>query len=146
MSQSITDKYKELTTAAAVNGVTNLQVREQEGVLYIDGEAPDGATKDMLWSLYDRADPNFLSGDLVMNVNVAATAPVTQAKVTTEHSNLNIRKGPGTDQPVIGKAAHHEIVTVVSQTSEQWWLVRTKDGEEGYCYAQYLTPEPAPDS
>jgi uncharacterized protein YgiM (DUF1202 family) len=145
MSMSLQDKYQELTTAATISGVANLQVREQDGVMYIDGEAPNGAIKDMLWSVYDKIDPNFLSGDLVMNVNVAATAPVTHAKVTTEHSNLNIRKGPGTDQPIVGKAAHHEIVTVVSQSSEQWWLIRTKDGEEGYCYAQYLTPETVPE-
>lgn len=138
---ALQDKYQELVTTATSAGVSDLQVREQEGVLYIDGVAPDGATKDMLWTLYDKLDPNFLSGDLVMNINVAASAPVTRAKVTTERSNLNIRKGPGTDQPIVGKAAHHEVVTVVSQSSDLWWLVRTKDGEEGYAYAQYLTPE-----
>ncbi|MEO5945594.1 MAG: SH3 domain-containing protein [Chitinophagaceae bacterium] len=135
------NKYNDLVTAAKESSVTNLQVREQEGILYIDGEAPTGAVKDMLWSVYDKIDPNFLTGDLVMNINVNANAPVTKAKVTTERTNLNIRKGPGTDQPIVGKAGHHEIVTVVSQTSEQWWLIRTKDNEEGYAYAQYLTPE-----
>lgn len=137
----VQNKYQELINAATVSGVSNFSVREQDGVLYLDGEAPTGAVKDMLWGVYDKIDPNFISGDLVMNINVAATAPVTTAKVTTERSNLNIRKGPGTDQPIVGKAAHHEIVTVVSQTSEQWWLIRTKDNEEGYAYAQYLTPE-----
>ncbi len=137
----VQDKYQGLINAATISGVADLQVREENGVLYIDGQAPTGAVKDMLWSEYDKLDPNFLSGDLVMNINVASTAPVTKAKVTTEKSNLNIRKGPGTDQPIVGKAAHHEIVTVVSQTSEQWWLIRTKDNEEGYAYAQYLTPE-----
>ena len=140
-SIALQDKYRELTNAATVAGVANLQVREEEGVLYLDGEAPNGAIKDMLWGVYDKIDPNFLAGDLVMNVNVASNAPVTKAKVTTEKSNLNIRKGPGTDQPVVGKAAHHEVITVISQTSDQWWLVRTNDGEEGYAYAQYLTPE-----
>lgn len=135
------DKYQEIITAATVGGVANLQVREQDGVLYIDGEAPNGAVKDMLWSVYDKIDPNYLTGDLVMNVNVIQTAPVTKAKVTTEKSNLNIRKGPGTDQPVVGKAAHHEIVTVISQSNELWWLIRSVDGEEGYAYAKYLTPE-----
>lgn len=138
---ALQDKYQELVAAATVGGVTDLQVREQDGVLYIDGSAPNGAVKDMLWSVYDKIDPNYLSGDLVMNVNVIQTAPVTKAKVTTEHSNLNIRKGPGTDQPIVGKAAHHEIITVVSQSNELWWLVRTDDGEEGYAYAKYLTPE-----
>ncbi len=138
---ALQDKYKELTNAAATAGVGNLQVREQDGVLYIDGEAPSGAVKDQLWDIYNRIDPNFLAGDVVMNVNVAAAAPGSRAKVTTERSNLNIRKGPGTDQPIVGKAAHHEIVTLVSRTNDQWWLVRTDNGEEGYAYAQYLTPE-----
>jgi hypothetical protein len=138
---ALQNKYKQLTDAAASAGVRDLQVREQDGVLYIDGEAPNGAVKDQLWDVYNRLDPNFLSGDVVMNVNVAAAAAGSKAKVTTERSNLNIRKGPGTDQPIVGKAAHHEIVTLVSKTNDQWWLVRTKDGEEGYAYAQYLTPE-----
>ncbi|HEX4875849.1 MAG TPA: SH3 domain-containing protein [Chitinophagaceae bacterium] len=135
------EKYNELITAATIAGVANLQVREQDGVMYIDGEAPNGAIKDMLWGVYDKLDPNFLSGDLVMNINVISTAPVTKARVTTEKSNLNIRKGPGTDQPIVGKAAHDEIVTVISQTNDSWWLIKSVDGEEGYAYSQYLTPE-----
>jgi uncharacterized protein YgiM (DUF1202 family) len=135
------DKYKELTNAASSAGVNNLQVREQDGVLYIDGVAPNGTVKDQLWNIYNKLDPNFLSGDVVMNVNVSPAVPGSRAKVTTEKTNLNIRKGPGTDQPIVGKAAHHEIVTLVSKTNDQWWLVRTNDGEEGYAYAQYLTPE-----
>ena len=138
---ALQEKYKELTDAAKNSGVGNLQVREQDGVLYIDGEAPNGSVKDQLWSIYNKIDPNFLAGDVVMNVNVTAAAPGTKAKVTTERSNLNIRKGPGTDQPTIGKAGHNEMVTLVSRTNDQWWLIRTDKGEEGYAYAQYLTPE-----
>ena len=140
---ALQSKYKELTDAATASGVSNLQVREQDGVLYIDGIAPNGKVKDQLWGIYDKIDPNFLSGDVVMNVKVSDAVPGSKAKVTTEKSNLNIRKGPGTDQPIVGKAAHHEIVTLVSKTNDQWWLVRTKNGEEGYAYAQYLTPEGA---
>lgn len=137
----LSDKYKELTDAANASGIINLQVREQDGVLYIDGEAPNGTVKDQLWEVYNRLDPNFLSGDVVMNVNVSPAAEGSQVKVITQKSNLNIRKGPGTDQPIVGKAAHHEIITLVSRTNDQWWLVRTKDGEEGYAYAEYLSPE-----
>ncbi|HOY42082.1 MAG TPA: SH3 domain-containing protein [Chitinophagales bacterium] len=133
-------KYKEIIDTAGVSGVSDLQVREQDNVLYIDGTAPSGAVKDQLWAVYDKIDPNFVSGDLVLNVNVDVAATVTKVKVVTQSSNLNIRKGPGTDQPIVGKAAHHEIITLVSQSSEQWWLVRTDDGEEGYSYARYLEP------
>ena len=138
---ALQDKYKELTDAATAAGISDLQVREQDNVLYIDGTAPSGAVKDQLWNIYDKIDPNFLAGDLVLNVNVNVAADVSKVKVTTESSNLNIRKGPGTDQPIVGKAAHGEIITLVSQSNAQWWLVRTDDNEEGYAYAQYLTPE-----
>ncbi|MEP7231459.1 MAG: SH3 domain-containing protein [Ginsengibacter sp.] len=137
---SLQDKYKQLIDAANAGGVSNLQVAEQDNVLHIEGSAPDGATKDKLWDIYNQIDPDFRAGDLIMNVNVAASAG-TKAKVTTETSNLNIRKGPGTDQPIVGKAAHNEIVTLISKTNDQWWLIKTDDGEEGYAYAQYLSPQ-----
>ena len=138
---ALQDKYKALTDAATAVGISDLAVREQDGVLYIDGTAPDGATKDHLWDVYNQIDPDFKGGDLVLNVNVAVDAAVTQAKVITESSNLNIRKGPGTDQPIVGKAAHGEIITLVNRSNDLWWLVRTNDGEEGYCYAKYLEPQ-----
>ena len=55
-------------------------------------------------------------------------------------SNLNIRKGPGTDQPIIGKAAHNSIVTLLSKYNSEWALVRSDKNEEGYCSLKYLTP------
>jgi len=137
---ALQDKYKKLTDAATAGGITDLKVREQDAILYIDGTAPSGAVKDQLWNIYDSIDPNFTAGDLVLNVQVDVAATVTKVKVTTESSNLNIRKGPGTDQPIVGKAAHGEVITLVSQSSDQWWLVRTDDGEEGYAYRQYLSP------
>ena len=137
---ALQDKYKELIDAANAAGVADLQVREQDNVLYVDGTAPSGAAKDQLWAVYDKIDPNFVSGDLVLNINVSVDATVTKVKVITENSNLNIRKGPGTDQPIVGKAAKGEVITLVSQSNEQWWLVRTDDGEEGYSYARYLEP------
>lgn len=135
---TLQDKYKALTDAATAAGISDLAVRDQDGILYIDGTAADGATKDHLWEVYNQIDPNFASGDLVLNVNVHVDAAVTHAKVITQSSNLNIRKGPGTDQPIVGKAAHDEIITLVNRSNDLWWLVRTKDGEEGYCYAKYL--------
>ncbi len=137
---ALQEKYKQLTDAATTAGVSDLQVREQDGVLYIDGTAPNGTVKDQLWDLYGKIDPNFLAGDVVMNVKVAMDANVTKAKVITESSNLNVRRGPGTDQPIVGKAAHGEVITLVNRSNDEWWLVRTDDGEEGYAYARYLEP------
>jgi uncharacterized protein YgiM (DUF1202 family) len=128
---ALQEKYKELIDAAKAEGISNLQVREQDNVLYLDGEASNGSAKDKLWDVYGKLDPDFRSSDVVMNVNVAAGAG-TKAKVTTDKSNLNIRKGPGTDQPIVGKAAHESTVTLLSKTNDQWWLVKTESGEEGY--------------
>lgn len=134
-------KYQGLIDAATAAGVQNVQVGETEGVLYINGDAPSGAVKDQLWAEYDKIDPGFASNDLMLNINVSAAVEGAKLKVVTESSNLNIRKGPGTDQPIIGKAAHDEVVTLVSKTNDQWWLIRTNDGEEGYAFAQYLAHE-----
>jgi len=136
---ALQDKYAELINSAKSGGVTNLQVREQGNVLYINGDAPSGAVKDQLWSVYNKIDPDYRAGDVVLDVNVLA-ASGSKAKVTTQESNLNIRKGPGTDQPLVGKAAHNEMVTVLNQTNAQWWLIKTDKGVEGYAYAQYLSP------
>jgi uncharacterized protein YgiM (DUF1202 family) len=134
---ALQEKYKELIDSARNAGVQNLQVSEQNNVLHVAGDAPDAQTKDNLWNIYNRIDPDFRAGDLVLDVNANVTAG-TKAKVVTEKSNLNIRKGPGTDQQIVGKAAHHEIVTVINKTNDQWSLIRTDSGAEGYVYSQYL--------
>jgi uncharacterized protein YgiM (DUF1202 family) len=136
---ALQQKYQELINAAKTSEVQNFQVREQNNVLYIDGEASSGAVKDNLWNIYNKIDPDFRAGDLVLNINVKA-ASGTKAKVVTKESNLNIRKGPGTDQPIVGKAAHNEMVTVLNQTNQQWWLIKTDGGAEGYVYSHYLSP------
>ncbi len=137
---ALQDTYKELIDAATTAGTSDLKVSELDGVLHIDGVAPSGAVKDQLWDIYGKIDPNFLTGDVVMNINVATAVAGAKLKVITESSNLNIRKGPGTDQPIVGKAAHGETVSLISKQSDQWWLIRTDGGAEGYAYAQYLQP------
>ena len=136
---ALQDKYKELINTAKNSGVRNLQVSEQNNVLHVTGEAPNAQVKDTLWNVYNKIDPDYRAGDLVLDVNTNATAG-SKAKVVTQSTNLNIRKGPGTDQPVVGKAAHNEVVTVLNKANDQWSLVRTDKGEEGYVYSQYLSP------
>ncbi|HYF30716.1 MAG TPA: LysM peptidoglycan-binding domain-containing protein [Chitinophagaceae bacterium] len=62
-------KYQELINAARTHGISNLQVREQGNVLYIDGQAPTEEAKRQLWNIYNRIDPDYRSGDLVMNLS-----------------------------------------------------------------------------
>ncbi len=136
---ALQDKYAELLQAANTMGVANLAVAEKDGVLHVSGTAKSTADYDALWALYDKIDPNMASGDLMMNVDIKADAGA-QLKVTTDSTNLNIRSTPSTDGAIVGKAAHDEVVTLVEKTDDSWWKVRTADGEEGYAYAQYLSP------
>ena len=133
---AIVEKYQELIDLARQYGGG---VSEGKNALKIEGNVPSAEIKNKMWDIYNRIDPDFRSGDLVLNVKV--DAPVSgKVKVVTKESNLNIRKGPGTDQPIVGKAAHGAIITFLGKANDQWWLVRDNDGEEGYCYAQYLEP------
>ena len=73
-------KYQQLIDAANQSGVTNLEVREQNNVLYIDGQAPSEEVKKKLWDLYNKIDPDYRAGDLVLNVNVFGTSNTTAAE------------------------------------------------------------------
>ena len=136
---ALQDKYAELLQSANSMGVNDLAVAEKEGVLHVSGTAKSTADYDALWSLYDKIDPKMASGDLMMNIDIKADAGA-QLKVTTDSTNLNIRSTPTTEGDIVGKAAHNEVVTLVEKTDDSWWKIRTADGEEGYAYAQYLSP------
>ena len=67
---NLQDKYKGVTDLASQLGVSNLEVREQNNVLYIDGTAKSAADKDKIWDAYNKIDPDYRSADLVMNIAV----------------------------------------------------------------------------
>jgi nucleoid-associated protein YgaU len=67
-------KYQDLIKAAQSGGTANLQVREQNNVLYVDGQVPSESVKKQLWDMYNRIDPDYRSADLVMNLTVAEGA------------------------------------------------------------------------
>jgi uncharacterized protein YgiM (DUF1202 family) len=136
---ALQDKYAELIQSATTLGVANLAVAEKDGVLHVSGTANSTADYDSLWALYDKIDPSMASGDLMMNIDIKADAGA-QLKVTTDSTNLNIRSTPTTDGDIVGKAAHGEVVTLVEKTDDSWWKIKTADGEEGFAYAQYLSP------
>lgn len=63
-------------------------------------------------------------------------APVKTAVVSG--TNINIRKGPATNQEVVGVVQQDEVVDVVKEVNSEWASVRTKDGMEGYIASQFL--------
>jgi nucleoid-associated protein YgaU len=70
-NSSLQTKYAELIRSAQSSGVGNLQVREQDNVLYIDGNVSSEAESKRLWDVYNSIDPDYRSADVIMNLNVA---------------------------------------------------------------------------
>lgn len=103
---ALQDKYAELVSTAQAQGIANLQVRENEGVLYIDGEAPSTTAKDKVWEVYQRIDPDFRAGDAVVNISLAAGAEpaTTEYVVKTGDSLSKIGKTFGKDWKEIYEA------------------------------------------
>ena len=132
------DKYAGVIAAAQSAGVSNLQVSEQEGILYVSGHAGSTSAKDAVWNALGAIDSTYSASDINVDVQVVGLEAGAVLTVATEDSNLNIREEASTDGAIVGKAAKGESVTVVEQTNDDWWKVRTADGEEGYAYARYL--------
>lgn len=68
---SLQEKYQSLIDLANQSGINGLNVTEGEGFIKIEGSAPSAAVKQQLWDEYNRIDPEYRSGDLVLEV----TAP-----------------------------------------------------------------------
>ena len=131
---TFSDKYKTLIDLANKH---HLSVKEENGVLRINGEVTNGDIKDEMWKVYNQLDPNFKSGEIVLNVEVKSREG-DKVKVVTQSGNLNIRQAPGTEQYLVGKAKKGDVLTLLNKVDNQWWHIRTEEGVEGYCYAQYL--------
>ncbi len=135
---TLQQKYQSVISAAQSSGITGLQVQEQNGILYISGSASTTAEKDAVWNALGAIDTTYSASDINLNIQISGLTAGTALTVATEHSNLNLRSLPSTDSDVIGKAAKGDTVTLIEQSSDDWWKVKTSDGKEGYAYARYL--------
>jgi len=135
---SLQDKYASVVSAAQSAGLSELSVQEQDGVLYITGKATNSASKDSVWNALGAIDSSYTATDINIDVQVSGLAAGASLTVATDQSNLNIRQEPSTEASIVGKAAKGETVTLVEQSSDDWWKIKTANGEEGYAYARYL--------
>ena len=89
------NKYKSLVDLATSQGVANLQVREQDGVLYIDGIAPSASVKDAIWDHYETLNPEFRDSDLIMNLSLAEGAEEFYTVKSGDNLSKIAKKYPG---------------------------------------------------
>ena len=85
---SLVEKYQSLVDLATSLGVSGLNVSEGEGFLTIEGAADSADSKKALWDKYNEIDPDYRSGDLVMNIS----APEAASNTYTVQSGDNLSK------------------------------------------------------
>ncbi len=66
---ALQDKYQTLIDLANQSGISGLNVTEGDGFIKIEGMAPSAEVKQQLWNEYSRIDPEYRSGDLVLNID-----------------------------------------------------------------------------
>jgi Bacterial SH3 domain len=66
--------------------------------------------------------------------------------VQSESVPLNVRSGPGIDNPIVARLAHRTQVSLLERWSV-WARITTPQGDaEGWVLQRYLTPDPPPSS
>jgi len=68
---ALQEKYQSLIDLANGSGISGLNVTEGDGFIKIEGSAPSEEVKQQLWDEYGRIDPEYRSGEVVLDV----TAP-----------------------------------------------------------------------
>lgn len=85
---SLQEKYQSLIDLANSVGISGLNVTEGDGFIKIEGTAPSAEAKQQLWDEYGRIDPDYRSGDMVLNID----APAAAANTYTVQSGDNLSK------------------------------------------------------
>ncbi len=71
---ALQDKYQTLIDMANQSGISGLNITEGDGFIKIEGNASSAEAKQQLWDEYARIDPEYRSGDLVLNINAPEAA------------------------------------------------------------------------
>ena len=88
---SVQEKYQTLLELANQNGTT-YELSENGGTLVVNGTAPSAEAKQQLWAEYNRIDPDFKSGDLVLNITTSGDAAGGGVHTYTVESGDNLTK------------------------------------------------------
>ena len=85
---ALQEKYQSLIDLATQSNISNLTITEGEGFIKIEGAAPSAEVKQKLWDEYNRIDPEYRSGEVVINVS----SPEATASTYTVQSGDTLSK------------------------------------------------------
>ncbi|HXH99284.1 MAG TPA: SH3 domain-containing protein [Sphingobacteriaceae bacterium] len=120
------------------NGISinNMKTANLNGKLNISGTVHDMQTAERVVALL-QGQPGIEGVVNLLEVEDLTSKNI-QMSVETKESNLNIRKGPGTNFEIIGKASHGSTVQLIKRMYNDWYYVKTDEGIEGFCSKSYL--------
>ena len=114
--------------------IENLQVVDANGTVTVTGTAQDGETAAKINELLAAKGV----ASVTNNIAIADLSHLNiKYRVATNSSNLNCRKGPSTDNEIVGKFPKDAVVTLVQKHNATWHKVRNEE-IEGYCHMDYL--------
>ena len=135
VNQKQQNNYGDILRQAGIN-IPNLWVQDLNGTITLAGTVPDMQTAEKAVAAL-KAQPGVVNVFNLLEMEDLTSKNI-KMKVITKSSNLNIRKGPGTDYEIVGKAAHESQVQLIKRMYNDWYFVRTEDGTEGFSSANYL--------
>ncbi len=135
VNQQQVNDYTAVLQKAGVT-VQNLKVSNANGQLTVAGTVTDmQAAEKAVQAL--KTQPGVQSVVNLLEMEDLRAKNI-RMKVATKESNLNIRKGPGTEFEILGKAAHDSTVQLIKRMYNDWYYIKTDSGVEGFCSRNYL--------
>lgn len=124
---------------------TNVSVSVLDNVATLNGTVENDATKSRVQSSIMAIEgiKSVINGIKVVPPPPVYVEPVVeevsnQLIVATRKGKLNVHNKPGVQEHVIAVVEHGEILTLIEKVSEDWWLIQTENGLQGYSAASYL--------
>jgi uncharacterized protein YgiM (DUF1202 family) len=135
VNQQQVNNYSSIFESAGIT-VQNLKVSDIAGKVTVAGTVADMNTAEKAKALLS-AQPGVKQVVNLLEIEDLTVKNI-KMKVATQESNLNVRKGPGTEYEIIGKAAHNSTVQLIKRMYNDWYYIRTEQGIEGFCSKNYL--------
>ena len=89
---ALQDKYQTLIDLANQSGISGLNITEGDGFIKIEGTAPSAEVKQQLWDEYARIDPDYRSGDMVLNIDAPEGSSGSSGNTYTVQSGDSLSK------------------------------------------------------
>lgn len=89
---ALQEKYQTLIDLANQSGISGLNVTEGDGFIKIEGTAPSAEVKQQLWDEYARIDPDYRSGDMVLNIDAPEGSSGASGNTYTVQSGDSLSK------------------------------------------------------